>query len=173
MRAAYIEEFGGPEKVKVGDRPAPEAGPGQVVIRNRAAGVGPWDWKMVAGMFGKMPLPTVAGFEAAGVIESVGEGVDLRPGDEVFATVQGGFAEYSTGSADRVALKPTRLSHEEAAGLVISAGTAYEGLVDRARIQPGQTVLITTAAGGVDSAAVQIAAALGARVIAVAGPYNH
>ena len=85
----------------------------------------------------------------------------------------GGFAELALASADRLAPMPARASFEEAAGLVIGGGTAYEGLVDRGRLQAGQTVLITAAAGGVGSAAVQIAAALGARPLGVASPGNH
>ena len=85
----------------------------------------------------------------------------------------GGFAELALASADRLAPMPATASFQEAAGLVISAGTAYEGLVDRGRLQAGETVLITAAAGGVGSAAVQIAVAQGARALGVASPANH
>ena len=173
MRAAFIDQFGGPDKVQIGDQPIPQPGAGEVLIKTVAAGVGPWDVKMMGGMFGQLPLPLRLGLEAAGVVERAGDGVDLQPGDAVYGSVRGGFAEYVVASRDRLARKPDTLRFEEAAGLVIGGGTAYEGLIDRARLRSGESVLITAASGGVGSAAVQIAAAVGARVLAVAGARNH
>src|SRR6266550_5460274 len=104
----------------------------------------------------------------------MGDGVDVQPGDQVYANLAGGgFADRALVSVDHLAHKPDGLSFEEAAGLVVGGGTAYEGLVDRGRLRAGETVLITAAAGGVGSAAVQIAAALGARPLGVASPGNH
>jgi NADPH:quinone reductase-like Zn-dependent oxidoreductase len=110
------------------------------------------------------------------VVEAAGDGAGVQPGEPVYTTLfpaGGGFAELALASADRLAPMPARASFAEAAGLVIGGGTAYEGLADRGRLQAGETVLITAAAGGVGSAAVQIAAALGARPLGVASPGNH
>jgi NADPH:quinone reductase len=110
------------------------------------------------------------------VVEAVGDGAGVQPGERVYASLfpaGGGFAELALASADKVAPMPGQLSFTEAAGLVIGAGTADEGLIDRGRLRAGETVLITAAAGGVGSAAVQIAAAIGARPLGVASPANH
>jgi NADPH2:quinone reductase len=110
------------------------------------------------------------------VVETAGDGADVQPGERVYASLfpaGGGFAELALASADRLAPMPGQAGFQEAAGLVIGGGTAYEGLVERGRLQAGETVLITAAAGGVGSAAVQIAAAMGARPLGVASPGNH
>ena len=110
------------------------------------------------------------------MVEAAGDGAGVQPGERVYASLfpaGGGFAELALASADRLAPMPGRASFQEAAGLVIGGGTAHDGLVDRGRLQAGETVLITAAAGGVGSAAVQIAAALGARPLGVASPPNH
>ena len=175
MRAAYYEEPGGPENLKVGERPDPEPGPGEVLIRNRAAGVGIWDVKIMASASANRSFPAIPGFEAAGVLEQAGDS-GMRVGDPAYAQLgahRGGYAEYSVARSDHVAPKPPTASFEEAAGLVIGAGTAYEGLIDRGHIQAGETVLVTAASGGVGVSAVQIAASLGARVVAVASSSNH
>ena len=115
------------------------------------------------------------GVEVAGVVEAVGDGVEVRPSERVWANLGvagGGFAEYALADAERVARMPDRLSLEEAAGLVVGGGTAWDGLVNRARLQAGETVLITAAAGGVGSIAVQLTAALDARPLGVASPRN-
>lgn len=174
MRVALVKELGGINSVELSEWPDPTPAAGQAVVRVRAAGVGPWDVKLISGAFGTPPLPYIPGFEVAGVVESVGEGVDVQPGDQVYASLAGGgFADRALVSVDHLAHKPDRLSFEEAAGLAIGGGTAYEGLVDRAGLQAGETVLITAAAGGVGSEAVQITAAVGARPLGVAGPRNH
>jgi NADPH2:quinone reductase len=176
MKAAYIEELGGPGKVKIGDVPTPEPRHGQVLLRTRAASLGPWDVKIMSGMFGQIPLPMIPGLEVAGVVERAADGADLRPGDEVHGSLgfaAGACAEYAVANANTLARKPRGMTFEAAAGLVVGAGTAYEGLVDRLKVQAGETVLITAASGGVGTAAVQIAAALGARVIGVASARNH
>jgi NADPH2:quinone reductase len=109
------------------------------------------------------------------VVEAVGDGVEVRPGERVWAslgTAGGGFAEYALADVESLARMPERLSFAEAAGLVVGGGTAWDGLVDRGRLQAGETVLITAASGGVGSAAVQVAAAVGARPLGVASPRN-
>jgi NADPH2:quinone reductase len=176
MQVAQVREQGDLDNLSLADRPKPRPGAGQAVIRVRSAGVGPWDLALIGGRIGPVPLPFVPGLEVAGVVDSVGDDVDLRPGQEVYAATGlggGGFAEYSLVDAEKTAEKPAHASFDEAAGLVVGAGTAYEGLVDRMRLQAGESVLITAAAGGVGSAAVQIAAAIGARILGLASPTHH
>ncbi|HEY3952557.1 MAG TPA: NADP-dependent oxidoreductase [Streptosporangiaceae bacterium] len=176
MRAALARELGGTDSIELAEQPDPSPAAGQALIRVHGAGAGPWDVGFLSGGFPGLALPFVPGQEVAGVVEAAGEGADVRPGQRVYASLfpaGGGFAELALASADRLAPMPVKASFTEAAGLVIGAGTAHEGLVDRGRLQPGETVLITAAAGGVGSAAVQIAAAAGARVLAVASPPNH
>lgn len=176
MRAALARQLSGIDSVELGELPDPAPAAGQVLIRVHGAGVGPWDVGFLGGGFPGLALPFVPGQEVAGVVEAVGEGAGVQPGERVYAVLfpaGGGFAELALASADRLAPMPGKANFVEAAGLVIGAGTAYEGLIDRGRLQAGETVLITAAAGGVGSAAVQIAAAVGARVVAVASPPNH
>jgi NADPH2:quinone reductase len=181
MRAAFYNAHGEPEKLQIGHRPKPRPVPGKLLIKNYAAAVGAWDVGVMASGFGDPPLPMIPGCEVAGVVEAVSDGSDLEPsdlklGDEVYGCLgfaSGGFAEYSIAAPDHLAHKPERVSFEQAAALVVGAGTAYEGLIDRARLRPGEAVLITAAAGGVGTAAVQIAAAVGARVLGVASARNH
>jgi len=176
MRVALVEEFGGPGSVKLGDWPDPAPAAGQALVRIHGAGAGPWDVGFVGGGFPGVVLPFVPGQEVAGVVEAVGDGAGVQPGERVYASLfpaGGGFAELAVASADRLAPMPGRLGFAEAASLVIGAGTAHEGLIDRGRVRAGETVLITAAAGGVGSAAVQIAAAMGARPLGVASPGSH
>ena len=176
MRAALARQLSGIDSVELGELPDPGPAAGQVLIRVHGAGVGPWDVGFLGGGFPGLALPFVPGQEVAGEVEAVGEGAGVQPGERVYAVLfpaGGGFAELALASADRLAPMPGTANFVEAAGLVIGAGTAYEGLIDRGRLQAGETVLITAAAGGVGSAAVQIAAAVGARVVAVASPPNH
>ena len=176
MRVALAEELGGIGSVELGELPDPVPAAGQALVRVHGAGVGPWDVGFLGGGLPGIALPFVPGQEVAGVVEAAGEGAGVQPGERVYAVLfptGGGFAELALASADRLAPMPGRASFAEAAGLVIGGGTAYQGLVDRGRLQAGQTVLITAAAGGVGSAAMQIAAALGARPLGVASPGNH
>ena len=176
MRAALAQQLSGINSVELGELPDPAPAAGQALIRVHGAGVGPWDVGFLGGGFPGLALPFVPGQEVAGVVEAVGDGVGVQPGERVYAVLfpaGGGFAELALASKDRLAPMPGTANFVEAAGLVIGAGTAYEGLIDRERLQAGETVLITAAAGGVGSAAVQIAAAVGARVVAVASPPNH
>jgi NADPH:quinone reductase len=176
VRVALAMELGGIDSVELGDRPDPAPAAGQALIKVYGAGVGPWDVGFLSGGFPGLALPFVPGQEIAGVVEAVGDGAGVHPGERVYASLfpaGGGFAELALASADRLAPMPGQVSFQEAAALVIGAGTAYEGLDDRGRLQAGETVLITAAAGGVGSAAVQIAAAMGARPLGVASPPNH
>jgi NADPH:quinone reductase len=176
MRVALADKLGGIDSVELGERPDPVPAAGQALVRVYAAGVGPWDVGFLSGGFPGIALPFVPGQEVAGVVEAADDEAGVRPGERVYASLfpaGGGFAELALASADRLAPMPVQASFAEAAGLVIGGGTAHDGLVDRGRLRAGETVLITAAAGGVGSAAVQIAAAMGARPLAVASPANH
>jgi NADPH2:quinone reductase len=154
-------------------RPIP--GPGQVLVRIQASGVNPLDLKIRAGeaAHARHPLPAVLGLDMAGTVEAIGPGVtSFRYGDEVFGMVggvgghQGTLAEYVAADADLLALKPSNLSFREASALPLIFITAWEGLVDRAHVQPGEKVLVLGGAGGVGHMAVQLAKAQGAEVYA-------
>src|ERR1700742_1441523 len=166
MRAALAKELDGIDSVELSDVPEPVPGAGQMLVRVRGAGVGPWDVGFLGGGFPGVALPFVPGQEIAGVVEAAGDEAGVRPGERVYASLfpaGGGFAELAIASAGRLAPMPGQVSFQEAAGLVIGAGTAHEALLDRGRLRAAETVLITAGAGGVGSAAVQIAAAMGAR----------
>ena len=175
MRAAYYEAFGGPENLQTGERPDPAPDAGRMLVRTRAAGVGIWDVGMMRGTGGQGSLPRIPGCEVAGTVEVAAGG--FSAGDRVFCSLftagGGGFAELAAVRVDKAAVVPDSIDFPEAAGLVIPAVTAYEGLVERAGLQAGETVLITAASGGVGTAAVQIARNIGARVVAVASARNH
>ncbi|MFI6662201.1 zinc-dependent alcohol dehydrogenase family protein [Streptomyces sp. NPDC050523] len=175
MRAVVLEEFGGPLQLR--DIPQPVAGPGQVLVRVHASGVNPLDTKIRAGQAGhaRSQLPAVLGLDLAGQVVETGPGVDgLVVGDEVYGLtggvgdLQGSLAEFAAVDARLVARKPAVLSMREAAVLPLAVITAWEGLVDRARVRTGQRVLVHGGAGGVGSVAVQIAVARGAEVFATA-----
>jgi NADPH:quinone reductase len=159
--------------------PCPTPAVHQVLVRIKASGVNPLDTKIRAGKaaHAKQPLPAVLGVDMAGVVEEVGSGVTaFRPGDEVYGMVggvgghQGTLAEFVAAHADLLALKPKALSMREAAALPLIAITAWEGVVDRARVRSGQKVLIHAGAGGVGHIAVQLAKAFGAEVFATVSP---
>ena len=174
MRAIAIEKFGGRDRLELLELPAPEPGAGDVLVRVRAAGVGPWDAKAREGLFGGQRFPRVLGMEGSGIVEGVGEGVsDLRAGDEVYVYSRGCYAQYVAAPAQKTARKPASLSFEEAAGVPVAASTAHQGLVEEIALERGETVLITGAAGGVGTMAVQIAHSLRARVLGTASPRNH
>jgi NADPH:quinone reductase-like Zn-dependent oxidoreductase len=176
MKAAYIEEPGGPDKLKLGDIPDPTPGPGEVRVAVRAAGIGPWDIKAMSGRFGKLNLPYVVGFEHAGVVDQLGDGVtEFAIGDEVYGTDwrAGSFADYRLAAIDSIGRKPGKLSFEESVALAVGGATALEGLIERLDLAEGESVLVTAASGGVGTLAVQVARDAGARVIAVCGPQNH
>jgi NADPH:quinone reductase-like Zn-dependent oxidoreductase len=177
MRALVLETANAPFVSQ--QVPRPVAGPGQVLVEIAASAVNPLDTKIRAGQaeHAKQPLPAVLGMDLAGVVRSVGAGVArFRVGDEVYGLaggiggLQGSLAEYAAVDADLLALKPANLSMREAAALPLIVITAWEGLVDRAHVQAGQTVLVHGGAGGVGHVAVQIARALGADVYATVSP---
>jgi NADPH2:quinone reductase len=176
MRVVLARRLDGIDNLELTELPDPSPAEGQVLVRVHGAGVGLWDVGFLSGGFPGVAAPFVPGQEIAGVVEAVGVDAGLETGAHVYGVLfpaGGGFAELALASADQLAVMPRTASFQEAAGLVISAGTAYEGLIDRGRLQNGESVLITAAAGGVGSAAVQIAVAQGARVFGVASPNNH
>jgi NADPH:quinone reductase-like Zn-dependent oxidoreductase len=173
MKAVVLNAFETP--LTVSDIARPIAGPGQVLVRIKASGVNPLDIKIAAGKadHAKVPLPAILGIDLAGVVETVGEGVSgFASGDEVWGMtggvggVQGSLAEYAAVDAMLLARKPASISMREAAALPLVFITAWEGLVDRARITAGMKVLVHGGAGGVGHIAVQIARAFGAEVYA-------
>ena len=173
MKAALVETHDGPFRLTGVARPLPAAG--QVLVRIHASGVNPLDTKIRAGAaaHARHPLPAILGLDLAGVVEAVGPGVTaFRPGDEVYGMtggvggLQGSLAEYAAVDADLLAHKPANLTMREAAALPLVTITAWEGLVDRMTINPGQTLLVQGGAGGVGHVAVQIGRALGAEVYA-------
>ncbi|MBZ4417537.1 zinc-dependent alcohol dehydrogenase family protein [Myxococcus sp. RHSTA-1-4] len=180
MRAIVLPRFGGPELFEVRDVPTPTPGPGQVLVRVVVSGTNPVDAKLRQdGRWAGLQPPSVIGYDASGVIEQVGPGVtEFKAGDEVFYTPEifgnphGTYAELNVVPASIIARKPASLSHEEAAAVPLAGGTAWDALVRRLQVRVGETVLIHGGAGGVGSFAVQIAKAMGARVLATSGPDN-
>ncbi len=181
VRAVLIERIGGPEVLTMTELPRPEPGPGELLVRVMAAGTNPVDAKLRRYGGGRRVVPPVVlGYDASGVVEAVGPGVTrFAPGDEVYYMLEvygkrmGTYAEYNVVPEEMVAPKPPSLTHEEAAAVPLACGTAWEAIVRRMQLQPGETVLIHGGAGGVGSFAVQLAKACGARVIASAGPQNQ
>jgi len=181
MRAIVVERFGGPEVLELKEIERPQPGPGELLVRVVCAGTNPVDAKL--RQFGggrRVTAPVVLGYDVSGIVEAVGPGVTrFRPGDEVYYMLEvfgrqlGAYAEYNVVPEAIVARKPAALSHEEAAAVPLACGTAWEGIVRRLKVQPGETVLVHAGAGGVGSFAVQLAKACGARVIASAGPANQ
>ena len=182
MRAITYDHYGDDSVLKLTDQPVPKVGPGEALVRVRAAGVNPVDWKLMAGGLDALMdayFPVIPGWDLAGVVERVGiDTPEFAAGDEVYAyarkdVVHGGtFAEFVTVPVRALAHKPEALSFEQAAALPLAGLTAYQALT-RLQAKQSDTVLIHNGACGVGSAAVQIAAALGARVIATASPENH
>ncbi|MBP2302062.1 NADPH2:quinone reductase [Azospirillum picis] len=180
MRAMVISRFGDPDVFELRDRPRPVPGPGELLVRVVASGTNPVDAKIrQAGDWAGIPLPAVLGYDVSGVVEEAGPGATgFAVGDEVFFTPEifgnphGSYAEYTVAAAGIVARKPAGLSHVEAAGIPLAGGTAWEAVVRRLAVRPGETVLIHGGAGGVGSFAIQFAKAAGARVIATASQGN-
>ncbi|MET8685121.1 NADP-dependent oxidoreductase [Streptomyces sp. NPDC004732] len=181
MRAVSQDRAGAPDVLKVVKTERPEPGRGEILVRVRAAGVNPADWKTrERGVFatGATP-PFTLGFDVAGAVEAVGAGVTIfQPGDEVFGMPRfphpaGAYAEYVTAPARHFAPRPRGLDPVQAGAMPLAALTAWQALVDTAHVRPGQRVLIHAAAGGVGHLAVQIAKARGAHVIATASAAKH
>ncbi|MFJ8533688.1 NADP-dependent oxidoreductase [Streptomyces sp. NPDC093591] len=179
MRAISQDVLGGPEVLKEVEIERPTPRPNEVLVRVRAAGLNPTDWKHRAngGFLGEPPF--VLGWDVSGVVEAVGIGVArFAPGDEVFGMLSypfghGSHAEYVSAPARTFAHKPASIDHTQAGALPLVSLTAWQALVEYADLKPGQRVLIHAAAGGVGHVAVQIAKARGAYVIGTASAGKH
>ncbi|MGI5142244.1 MULTISPECIES: NADP-dependent oxidoreductase [unclassified Streptomyces] len=182
MRAIVANRYGGPETLETAEVDDPKVGPDSVLVRVKAAGVNPVDWKIVAGFLDPIMyvhFPLVPGWDVSGVVEAVGlDAPEYSVGDEVFGYVRkdevqhGTYAQLVAAPVRTLALKPASLSWQEAAGVPLAGLTAWQSLA-RVAVAAGDTVLVHAAAGGVGSFAVQIAVARGARVIGTAGEHNH
>ena len=176
MQAIQAQDYGEPEVLVLEQAPRPEPNADQVLIRLKAAGVNPVDWKIRSGaykQFMELNFPWTPGLEGSGIIEEVGESVTaLKNGDEVYGFVTGGYAEYALAVANEVQPKPARLSFEEAASLPMGVLTAWGAVIDTANVQAGQRVLVHGAAGGVGAYAVQLARWKGAHVTGTASADN-
>jgi NADPH2:quinone reductase len=173
MKAIQVHQFGGPEVLALHEIPTPKPGPGQVLVRVRAAGVNPYDTYMRNGTYAiKPPLPYTPGSDAAGTIEAVGQGVtSVKAGDRVYTatTLSGAYAEYALALESQVHPLPKETSFAQGAGLWVPYGTAYTALHHHAVARAGETVLIHGASGGVGVAAVQFARAQGLVVLGTCG----
>jgi NADPH:quinone reductase-like Zn-dependent oxidoreductase len=181
MRAAVIDRYGGVDGFAIREVETPAPGPGQLLVRVRAAGVNPVDWKIRQGSLRFVKparFPLILGYDVAGEVEAVGAEVSaFEPGDPVFALVDsshgGGYAEFVLVGEGAAAPKPERLSFEEAAAVPVAGLTALQALRDKGELAEGERLLVHGAAGGVGHLAVQIGKALGARVTGVASARNQ
>lgn len=173
MKAIRVHEFGPPGVMKLEDVPDPQPGANQIVIAVKAAGVNPVDTYVRSGTYAKKPaLPYTPGFDAAGIVESVGPEVrSLKAGDRVYINhnISGAYAQKALCSEDSVFPLPERLTFAQGAGIWVPYATAHYALFEVAKVRPGETLLVHGASGGVGSAAVQTARAFGVRVIGSAG----
>ena len=177
MKAIVQDTYGSADVLELRDISTPEIAAGEVLVRVHAAGVDRGVWHLMTGLpypvrlaaSGlRAPKPPVPGTNMAGVVEAAGREVTrFQPGDEVFGIGKGAFAEYARAPENKLAPKPANLTFEQAAAVAVSGLTALQGLRDHGRVQPGQSVLITGASGGVGTFAVQLAAAFGAQVTGV------
>ncbi|MFE5406118.1 NADP-dependent oxidoreductase [Streptomyces sp. NPDC056580] len=182
MRAIITNRYGGPETLEFAETDDPKVSPDQVLVRVKAAGVNPVDWKIVAGHLDPIMyvhFPLVPGWDVAGVVEAVGlDTPEFSVGDEVFGYVRkdevqhGTYAELVAAPVRTLARKPASLDWRQAAGVPLAGLMALQSL-RRVGVSEGDTVLVHAAAGGVGSFAVQIAVAMGARVIGTASERNH
>ena len=178
MKAIVQDTYGPADVLELREIERPEVGENDVLVRVLAAGSGPDVWHIMTGqpymaraaLGFRRPKVRVRGWDVAGTVEAAGASVtDFRPGDEVMGVAEGGsFAEYAVTSPDKLVPKPANLSFEQAAALPISGVTALQALRDKAHVQPGQTVLVIGAGGGVGTLAVQVAKAFGAHATGVA-----
>jgi NADPH2:quinone reductase len=173
VKAIRVREFGPPEEMRLEEVPDPTAGPGQVLVRILAAGVNPVETYIRSGTYPRRPaLPYTPGNDAAGIVETVGEGVrGIAAGDRIYTseTVTGAYAGLALCHASRVHPLPGNVSYAQGAAVGVPYATAWRALFQRARAVPGETVLVHGASGGVGVAAVQIARAAGLRVFGTAG----
>ena len=183
MKAVVINEFGGKETLTLTDVPKPQPAEDEVLVRIKAAGVNPVDWKIREGWLkGLLPheFPMILGWDLAGVVEETGGRVEgLAKGDHVYAynrrpVIQHGtYAEYAAVPESYLARSPASLSFEESASIPLAALTAYQAIYDAVQLQQEQSILIVGASGGVGGFAVQFANLIGAKVTAVASEKNH
>jgi len=181
MKAIVQDTYGAPDVLELRDIDRPVAGDDDVFVRVLAAALNPLDWHLMRGLpyiarmaFGmRKPSPSVRGLDMAGQVEAVGKNVTrFHPGDDVFGTANGAFAEYVCAGEKNLAAKPARLTFEQAAATPVAGCTALQALRDVANVQPGQKVLINGASGGVGTFAVQIGKWLGAEVTGVCSTRN-
>jgi NADPH:quinone reductase-like Zn-dependent oxidoreductase len=179
MKAAYFNQFGGPDVLKYGDLPNPAAAPGEVVVDVFAASVNAADWKFRAGQYpnsDKTKFPAIPGRDFSGVVSALGSGADLAIGDAVFGVLDAGregtYCEKVAIRAAIVGKKPEGLSHIDAAALALTSLTAINAVADTLKLQRGETILIQGGAGGVASVAIQFAKHLGAHVITTTSAAN-
>src|SRR3954463_8671958 len=176
MRAAVLPRHGGPEVFEIQDRPEPTLGPGRVRVRVRAAGVNFADLMARQGLYPDAPdLPAILGYEVAGDVEEVGDGVErVKPGDRVWAACRfGGYAELASVRERDLGVLPEDWSYEEGAALPVVYGTAYASLVAFGNLRAQERLLIQAAAGGVGIAATQIGKLLGAEIFGTASASKH
>ena len=179
MKAIVVHEYGGPNVLKYEDAPRPEPKENEVLVRVIACGVNPADPLIVSGKYAKefgTHLPLIPGYDVAGIVEKTGAKITkLKIGDGVYgyALFGGGWAEYALLAEGEAAIKPKSLTYVETAAVPLAALTAWQALIDAAKLSAGQTVLIHGGSGGVGSFAIQIAKARGARVIATASTANQ
>nr|WP_275984128.1 NADP-dependent oxidoreductase [Paenibacillus hamazuiensis] len=181
MKAIRYHVFGAPDVLRYEDAPRPAAGPGEALVRIAAAGVNPGDWQIRSGLAAKrfgfaFPLPIIPGYDFSGIVEAVHPDVTaFREGDAVFGMTGTGrtYAEYAAVPVTNMAHKPKSIDHDQAAGIPMSAFTAWIALFEQGGLQKGQTVLVNGAAGGVGHFAVQLAKMAGAEVIGVASGRNE
>ena len=181
MKAIVAHEYGGPEVLKYEDAPRPEPKDDQILVRVIAAGVNPVDGMIVSGMFSKdkkLAAPMIPGGDIAGVVEKTGSQITkIKKGDAAYAYLSlknnGGYAEYAVTNEKEAAIKPKSISFEQAAAVPIVALTAWQALIDNAKLSAGQSVLINGGSGGVGMFAIQIAKARGAKVFATASTANQ
>ncbi|MCO5733441.1 zinc-dependent alcohol dehydrogenase family protein [Rhizobium sp. SSA_523] len=180
MKAAVLTRFGGPDAFELRNVDVPAVGPRQVRVRVHATAINPLDYQIRRGDYvDHVPLPAIIGHDISGVIEELGPDVnEFAVGDEVYYTPKifggaGSYAEQHVADVDLVGRKPRNLTHIEAASLTLVGGTVWEAFVQRAQLQAGETILIHGGSGGVGTIAVQVAKALGARVITTARARDH
>jgi NADPH:quinone reductase-like Zn-dependent oxidoreductase len=179
MKAIVVHEYGGPEVLKYEDVPRPEPKENEALVRVIAAGVNPVDALIRSGKYAKFfgtTLPLIPGYDIAGIVEKTGAKITkLKAGDSIYAYVLwgGGYAEYAVATEGEATAKPKSLNYIEAAAVPLAALTAWQALIDTAKLSAGQTVLIHGGSGGVGSMAIQIAKARGAKVIATASTSNQ
>lgn len=172
MKAIRVHATGDPDVMKLEEVPDLKPGAGEVLVSVRAAGVNPVDTYIRAGIYGALSLPYTPGMDAAGVVQSIGEGVTrVKEGDRVYTagTITGAYAEQALCLEKQVYRLPDRISFQQGAGVYVPYATAYRALFLRANAQPGETVLVHGGSGGVGTAAIQIGSAAGFKVIATGG----